>query len=49
MKVGAGLVKLDMSPPCPPIGNGAGLPFKRADMNITLEDNVVADVAVEYS
>lgn len=40
---------LDMSPPCPPIGDGDGPPFKRPDLNITLEDNVVADVAVEYS
>jgi hypothetical protein len=38
-----------MSPPCPPIGDGDGPPFKRPDLNITLEDNVVADVAVEYS
>ena len=42
-------IGLGMSPPCPPIGDGKGTPFKRADLNITLEDNVVADVAVEYS
>lgn len=44
--VGAGL---GMSPPCPPVGDGDGLPFKRVDLNITLEDTAVADVAVEYS